>query len=140
MKTPFKRPRNPASGSATASPRSSANWRSSSSCSSVRSVGVSTTHGHEQVAAAATLEVGHAAVAEAEHPAGLGARRGRRSSSSPSRVSSGSVVPSAAWAIEIGGAVQQVVALAVEALVAGDPEVHVEVAGRRRGGRPRPDR
>ena len=62
---------------------------------------------------------------------------GTTSSSSPSSVASVNLVPSAAWAMDTGSSVIEVVALADEPLVRGDPDVHVQVAGR---AAPRTDR
>ena len=65
----------PASGGATSSPRISASRRTSSSCSLLRSVGVSTTTVKIRSPATTALQVRHAPAAQADLPTGLGAGR-----------------------------------------------------------------
>ena len=84
-------------GRGDSSPRSSASWRSSSSCSSVRSAGVSTTTAPQVAPAAAARRAARPAPAGGT-PARSGCPWSTTSSSAPSRVSKSSVQPSAAWA------------------------------------------
>ena len=115
------------SAGATSSPRSAASWRSRSSWAGVEVRRRVDDHLHQQVAATAALHVGHAPAAQAEHPPGLGA---------PGH---DEVLGAVERRVGQDGAegglgdrdvqlVDQVVALALEALVGLDPHVDVEVA------------
>ena len=103
----------------------------SSSCSAAQ-VGRRVHHDlHQQLAATAAVDVGHAAAPQPEDAAGLRARRDDEVLAAVERLV-GDVDAEHGLGHRHVQHVQQVVALALEALVRAHPEVDVEVAGRRR--------
>ena len=95
------RPSRPFSGGLTSSPRSSASWRSRSSSPLPSFVGDLDHDGHEQVAATAAVDVGHAPARRRRTPAGLGAGRHDEILGAVERLELNSV-PSAAWVKRYG--------------------------------------
>ena len=121
------RENSPLSGAPTASPRSSASWRSSAISASLSLVGRLDDELSAQVAAAATLQAGHAAVAQHELATGL---RARRDDQLLVAIEGRQLHGGAERGLGDGdrNVGHEVVALAPVALVSRDPEVDVEIA------------